>query len=63
MVQIAGFVANIVDPDETPRSAESHLGLHCFLRPVCPNTYDKYGKIVLLSLLLTSSDFVLGAHM
>ena len=30
-----------VDPDETPRSAASHLGLHCLLRPVCPNTYSK----------------------
>ena len=31
-------------PDETP--AASHLGLHCLLRPVCPNTYGKYGKPV-----------------
>ena len=30
-------------PDETPLSAASHLGLHCLLRPVCPNTYSKYG--------------------
>ena len=37
-------MANSVDPDETPRSAASHLGLHCLLRPVCPNTYGKYGK-------------------
>ena len=39
-------MANSVDPDETPRSAASHLGLHfvhCLLRPVCPNTYGKYG--------------------
>ena len=42
--KIAGWVANSVDPDETPRSAASHLGLHCFLRPVYPNTYGKYGK-------------------
>ena len=21
----------------------SHLGLHCLLRPFCPNTYGKYG--------------------
>ena len=38
-------MANSVDPDETPRSAASHLGLHCLLRPVCPNTYDKYGNL------------------
>ena len=31
---IAGRVANSVDPDETPRFAASHLGLHCLLRPV-----------------------------
>ena len=36
-------MANSVDPDETPRSAASHLGLHCLLRPVCTNTYGKYG--------------------
>ena len=35
-------MANSVDPDETPRSAASHLGLYCLLRPVCPNTYGKY---------------------
>ena len=42
-LKIAGWVANSVDPDETPRSAASHLGLNCLLRPVCPNTYGKYG--------------------
>ena len=41
---IAGWVANSVDPDETPRSAATHLGLNCLLRPVCPNTYGKYGN-------------------
>ena len=43
-LKIAGCVANSVDPDETPRSAASHLGLYCLLRPVCPNTYGKYGN-------------------
>ena len=43
-LKIAGWVANSVDPDETPRSATSHLGLNCLLRPVCLNTYGKYGK-------------------
>ena len=42
-LKIAGWVANSVDPDETPRSAASHLGLYCLLKPVCPNTYGKYG--------------------
>ena len=31
-----------MDPDETPHSAASHLGLHCLLGPVCPDTYGKY---------------------
>ena len=35
--------ANSVDPDETTRSAASHLGLYCLLRPICPNIYGKYG--------------------
>ena len=42
-LKIAGWVANSVDPDEMLRSAGSHLGLNCLLRPVCPNTYGKYG--------------------
>ena len=42
-INIAGWVVNSVGPDETPRSAASHLGLHCLLRPVCPKTYGKYG--------------------
>ena len=37
-------MANSEDPDETLHSATSHLGLHCLLRPVCPNTYSKYGS-------------------
>ena len=44
-LKIAGWVANSVDPDETPHSAASHLDLYCLLRPVCPNTYGKYGKM------------------
>ena len=33
---------NGVDPDKTPHSVASHLGLHCLLRPNCPNTYGVY---------------------
>ena len=36
-------MANSADPDEMPHSVASHLGLYCLLRPVCPNTYGKYG--------------------
>ena len=42
----ARAVANNVDPDEMPHSAVSHLGLHCLLRPVCPNTYGKVYPLV-----------------
>ena len=45
-LKIAGWVANSVDPDETPHSAASHLGLNCLLRPVCLNTYGKYGNVL-----------------
>ena len=38
-LKIAGWVANSVNPDETLRSASSHLGLYCLLKPVCLNTY------------------------
>ena len=40
-------MANSVDPDEMPHSAASHLGLNCLLRPVCPNTYGKYGTCII----------------
>ena len=36
----AGWVANIVDPDQTPQSAASDLGLHRLLGRVCPNTLN-----------------------
>ena len=36
-------MANSVDPDETPHSAASHLGLYCLPKPVCLNIYGKYG--------------------
>ena len=35
--KIAGLVANSADPDQTPLSVVSDLGLKCSLRPVCPN--------------------------
>ena len=40
-------MANGVDADEMPHSVASHLGLHYLLRPVCPNTYGKYGIFLL----------------
>ena len=32
-------MANSVGPDAMGHSGMSYLGLHCLLRPVCPNTY------------------------
>ena len=46
-LKIAGWVANSVDPDEMQCFASSYLGLHCLLRPVCPNTYGKCGITLL----------------
>ena len=40
----ARWVANSVDPDETPHFAAYHQGLHFLPWPVCPNTYDNYGN-------------------
>ena len=36
-LRIVRQVANNADPDQTPRSAASDLGLHCLVRPVCPH--------------------------
>ena len=41
-------MANSVDTDGMLHSAEFHLGLHCLLRPVCRNTYGKYGILHIL---------------
>ena len=49
-LKFAGWVASSEDPDETSRSAASHLVLHCLLRPVCPNTYSKYGRFFFIDL-------------
>ena len=43
-LNIAGRVTNSVEPDETPRSAASHQGLHCLRRSVCSNTYGICGN-------------------
>ena len=32
-----------VDPDQTPCSAASDQSLHFLHRPICQNTYGKYG--------------------
>ena len=42
-LKIARWEANSADLGHTPQNAASDLGLHCLLRPVCPNPKDKYG--------------------
>ena len=61
--KIAGWMANSVDPVETPRSAASHLGLNCLLKPVCPNTYGKYGKYNWLSAQTLITELTLSADL
>ena len=38
-------MANSVDPDQMPHTLASDLGLHCLLKPVCPNIYSYYSII------------------
>ena len=35
-------MANSIDSDQKPQKTASDLGLHCLLKPDCPNTYGKY---------------------
>ena len=42
-LKTAGWLANSLDPDQMPQNVASDQGLHCFLRPVWPSTYNKYG--------------------
>ena len=37
------MLANSADPDQTPRSVASDLGLQYLHRPACPITLSKYG--------------------
>ena len=43
------WISDSVDPDQLPHSVASDLGLHCLLRLVCPNTWEKYDKSVLIN--------------
>ena len=53
-------MANSVDPDQMPHYAASDLGLHCFQRPICPNTKGYYGTYRTPSPHYAASD--LGLH-
>ena len=39
------LVANSVDPDQMLHFVAFDLGPQCLLRPVCPSTYTKHGKM------------------
>ena len=44
----ADRITNRVDIDQTIRlllEEQSDLGLHCLLRPICPNIANYYGKL------------------
>ena len=36
-------MANSVEPDQTPHSVVSDLGLHCLQRPICPKSQGFFG--------------------
>ena len=40
----AGWLTNSVDSDQMLCSTASDQGLHCLIRPFCPNTYGYYGR-------------------
>ena len=44
-LKTAGWIPKGVVTDQMPYSAVTVLGLHCLLRHVCPNTWNKYGKV------------------
>ena len=42
------WVAHSVDIDHMPHSVVSDLGLHCLLRPACPNALGYYVRFRIL---------------
>ena len=46
VLKTAGQVANSVDPDQMPHSVASDQGLHCLLKPICPNISGKQGTCI-----------------
>ena len=53
-LNFSGWVANRMDPDQTPRSLTSDLGLYCSLRPACPNTQVIYNILYITKLIKES---------
>ena len=53
MFKTAGWVADIVEPDQMSQNVSSDFGLHCLHWPVCPSTSGKYCNIDLQVLNLS----------
>ena len=47
-IEIPDFNANSADPDQTPRSAASDLGLHCLPMSLLLDARCKWDKVFLL---------------
>ena len=64
-LKFAGWVANSVNPDQTPRSVVSDLGLNCLPRHVCPYTKGSTvsGNIYLFIYLFSGNSCSLGESM
>ena len=52
--------ANGADPDQTPRSAASDLGLHCLQMSLLWDTWYKWAKIMFSSYILRYSMILLA---
>ena len=52
-VEVSELIANNVDPDQTPRSAASDLGLHCLLESLLWDARLKWVNLKYLNLMQT----------
>ena len=46
-IKISAWLAKCADPDGMPPCAASNQGLHCLLRPICPNRINMIMSLVL----------------
>ena len=58
-------MANNVDPDQMPQNVASDLGLHCLLKPLCLNTYGKFGTdfYFLIFIIFHKKTYIMGILM
>ena len=52
-----------VDSDQTLHYAASDLGLHCFLRPVCPKILGYYGTLPNSLIVLIKLDIIVDTQL